>query len=63
MSNGSCLSRHECWLSWEEQDGEEFAMLNFSDDLIDELGWSVDDVLEWIDNEDGTYSIVKREHE
>lgn len=62
MSNGSCLSRHDCWLSWEEEDGEEVALLNFSDDLIGQLGWDVDDVLEWIDNEDGTYSIVKLEN-
>ena len=63
MSSGSCLGRHECWLSWEEEGGEEFALLNFSDDLIGQLGWTVDDVLEWTDNEDGTYSITKQENE
>jgi antitoxin component of MazEF toxin-antitoxin module len=28
-------------------------------ELLDELDWHVDDVVEWIDNEDGTWSIVK----
>jgi len=59
MSSGSCLSRHDCWLSWEEQDGEEFAVLNFSDDLIGQLGWDEDDELIWTENEDGSISITK----
>lgn len=63
MSTGSCLGRHECWLSWEEDGDEEIAILNFSDDLIEQLGWHEDDILEWIDNEDGSYSIVKQENE
>lgn len=63
MSNGSCLGRHDCWLSWEEEDGEQVAMLNFSDDLIEQLGWDVDDILEWTENEDGSYSITKQENE
>lgn len=63
MSTGSCLSRHDCWLTWEEEDGEDIAILNFSDDLIEQLGWNVDDMLEWIDNGDGSYLIVKRDNE
>jgi hypothetical protein len=61
MANGSCLGRHDCWVSWEEDDGEDVAILNFSDELIEELGWSEDDLLEWTDNEDGTFSLVKTE--
>jgi len=30
---------------------------------IAELGWTVDDYLEWIDNKDGTYTIKKKEQE
>jgi hypothetical protein len=48
-------------VSWEEDDGEDVAILNFSDELIEELGWSEDDLLEWTDNEDGTFSLVKTE--
>lgn len=62
MSNGSCLGRHECWLSWEEEDGEDIAFLNFSDDLIDKLGWQENDILEWIDNDDGSYLVVKKQN-
>lgn len=61
MSTGSCLGRHDCWISWEEEAGEDIAILNFSDDLIEELGWNEDDVLEWIDNKDGSFSLVKQE--
>jgi hypothetical protein len=62
MSNGSCIGRHDCWLTWEEEEGEDVAILHFSDDLIDQLGWKLEDELEWIDNEDGTFSIIKSEH-
>lgn len=59
MSNGSCLGRHDCWLSWEEQDGEELVLLNFSDDLIGKLGWEEGDELEWIQNDNGSIFITK----
>jgi hypothetical protein len=59
MSGGSCLSRHDCWLSWEEQDGEEFAVLNFSDDLISQLGWEEGDELDWTQNDNGSISIAR----
>lgn len=31
--------------------------------LIADLGWTVDDELEWIDNKDGTFTIKKKEQE
>jgi len=61
MSSGSCLGRHECWLSWEDEEGEEVPVLNFSDDLIEQLGWNEGDILEWDEHEDGSISITKRE--
>ena len=33
------------------------------DELLDELGWKEGDYLDWQDNEDGTWSIKKVEHE
>ena len=34
-------------------------VIDFPDDLIDRLGWKVNDVLFWNDNEDGTYTVAK----
>jgi hypothetical protein len=31
--------------------------------LIADLGWTVDDSLEWIDNKDGSFLIKKKEEE
>lgn len=31
--------------------------------LIADLGWTINDDLEWIDNKDGTFSIKKKEEE
>ena len=30
---------------------------------LDELGWKIGDTVEWTDNQDGTWSIKKVEHE
>jgi len=34
-------------------------ILTFPDELIEKLGWKEGDVLEWIDNKDGSFSLVK----
>jgi len=34
-------------------------ILEFPDDVLEELGWKEGDVLEWIDNKDGSHSLVK----
>ena len=36
-------------------------VLTFPDELIEQLGWKEGDVLEWIDNKDGSFSLVKSE--
>ena len=36
-------------------------ILTFPPDLLKEAGWREGDHLHWIDNEDGTWSIVKEE--
>lgn len=59
MSNGSCLGRHDCWLTWEEEGDEDVAILNFSDDLVEQLGWEEGDELHWEDNNDGSFSLFK----
>ena len=34
-------------------------MITFPDEMMKELGWKEGDVLEWIDNQDGSFSLVK----
>ena len=34
-------------------------ILTFPDNVMEELGWKEGDVLEWIDNNDGSFSLVK----
>ena len=34
-------------------------VLTFSDELLKATGWKEGDVLEWIDNKDGSFSLVK----
>lgn len=43
-----------------EEDGE--LILPFPEELMKELGWKVGDTLQWIDNNDGTFTIVKAEN-
>lgn len=38
-------------------------MLPFTDEMLNEVGWKEGDTLEWIDNEDGSYSLVKQANE
>jgi len=34
-------------------------VLTFSDELLEATGWKEGDVLQWIDNKDGSFSLVK----
>ena len=34
-------------------------VLTFTDEILEELGLKVGDMLEWIDNKDGSFSLVK----
>lgn len=40
---------------------QEDGILPLPQDLLDEAGWSEGDYLHWIDNKDGSWSIVKEE--
>ncbi len=37
-------------------------VLTFTDEILEELGWKEGDLLEWIDNKDGSLSLVKVEN-
>ena len=34
-------------------------VITFPDELIEQLGWKEGDVLEWIDNKDGSFTLKK----
>ena len=34
-------------------------VLVFGEDILEEMGWKEGDTLEWIDNNDGSWTIVK----
>ena len=36
-------------------------MLTFPDEMLEVLGWKEGDVLEWIDNKDGSFTLKKEE--
>lgn len=36
-------------------------ILTFPDNVMEELGWKEGDVLQWIDNNDGSFSLVKND--
>ncbi len=38
-------------------------ILPFSDEMLAEAGWQEGDVLEWIDNQNGSWSLVKKDPE
>ena len=31
------------------------------DEMWDELGWEIDDTIDWIDNKDGSYTLRKKD--
>lgn len=35
-------------------------VLPFTPEILEELGWMEGDVLEWVDNKDGSWSLVKK---
>jgi len=34
--------------------------LQFTDEMLSELGWQIGDQLEWIDNKDGSWILIKQ---
>ena len=60
------MSKTKIKLSWtivleEADDGSGDLILPFPDALLKEAGWKEGDILEWIDNENGSYSLRKRD--
>lgn len=42
-----------------DEDGNLYVEL--PDALLNQMGWATGDTLEWLDNEDGTFTITKKE--
>lgn len=38
---------------------DEDGVITFPDELIEKLGWKEGDVLEWVDNQDGSFFLKK----
>ena len=41
---------------------DENGILTFPDELLEITRWKEGDMLEWIDNNDGSFTLVKQEH-
>lgn len=49
------------WTLTLEEDSETGDLiLPFTEEILAELGWKEGDVLDWIDNKDGSWSLVKK---
>jgi len=49
------------WTLTVEQDPETGdVVLPFTQEILDELKWKEGDVLDWVDNKDGSWSLVKK---
>ena len=60
------MSKDKIKLSWtvsleETDDGSGDLIMPFPDAFLEEAGWKEGDILEWIDNENGSYSLRKRD--
>lgn len=50
------------WTVTLEEDPESGDLiLPFTNEMLEGVGWKEGDVLEWIDNKDGTWALVKQE--
>lgn len=50
------------WTIAVEEDPEtKELVLPLCDEIMEELGWKLDDTLDWIDNKDGTWTLKKYE--
>jgi bifunctional DNA-binding transcriptional regulator/antitoxin component of YhaV-PrlF toxin-antitoxin module len=38
---------------------DEDGILTFPEEILDKLGWKEDDMIEWIDRQDGTFQLRK----
>ena len=51
-------SENKSWIVSLEKDGDDL-ILPLTDEMIAETGWQIGDTLEWVDNENGTWTLRK----
>lgn len=52
------------WLATVMKNGEEEDLIiEFSEDMLNQVGWAPGDVIEWFDNSDGTFTLRKKEND
>jgi hypothetical protein len=50
------------WVATVMKNGkEEDLYIQFDEAMINQVGWEPGDVIEWFDNEDGTYTLRKKD--
>ena len=55
---------HKSWTVTLEEDPETGELiLPFTNEMLKDLGWVEGDVIEWIDNKNGSWSLVKQSNE
>ena len=56
------MTTNKTWTVTLEEDPESGDLiLPFTNEMLEEVGWKEGDVLEWIDNKNGSWSLVKKE--
>ena len=58
IPKSSILKSWTITLAEDPETGE--LILPFTDEILAELGWKEGDVLDWVDNKDGSWSLVKK---
>lgn len=56
--NSTSLKHYTITLQEDPETGD--LVLPFTDEILNELGWKEGDTLDWIDNKDGSWSLVKQ---
>ena len=57
---GNKPTKNQSWTIPVECDGDD-CVVTFPDELIEKTGWKEGDILTWIDNGDGTFSLIKKD--
>jgi len=57
------MSEYKSWVITLEEadDGSGDLVLPFTDEILESVGWKTGDVIEWVDNKDGTWTLRKKE--
>jgi hypothetical protein len=45
-------------VKYDEETGDHY--LQFTKEMLDELGWQIGDELQWIDNKDGSWTLTQQ---